>query len=220
MTAHAPATTTKAPVRQRMPNPVRSARTREKLMRATIECLYELGYDRTSTVLVTKRAGVSRGAMLHQFPSKADLMMAASDYIRLQRREAHVGALEGIDDPVEKLRRLVDITWSELSKPSGVARIEIMLASRSDKAFGARFAALNADLDERHKAWMWGLAQAAGIKDKASIEAMATLYTAALRGLAIDLLQPGFRAKVDAAVALLRDYQNQRLEALIKAAHR
>jgi len=126
--------------------------------------------------------------------------------------------LKGIDDPVAKLRKLVDITWSELSKPSGVARIEIMLASRSDKAFGARFSELNADLDARHKAWMWEIAQAAGIKDKAAIEAMATLYTAALRGLAIDLLQPGFRARVEAAVDLLRDYQNQRLEALIKAA--
>src|SRR3954464_11278270 len=118
------------PPHVRVANPVRSARTREKLMRATIECLHELSYDRTSTVLVTRRAGVSRGAMLHQFPSKADLMMAASDYIRLQRRAAHEAALEGIHDPLEQLRRTVDITWSELSKPSGVARIEIMLASR------------------------------------------------------------------------------------------
>ena len=203
--------------RERVANPVRSARTREKLMRATIECLYELGYDRTSTVLVTKRAGVSRGAMLHQFPTKADLMMAASDYIRLQRRAAHEAALEGIDDPLEQLRRTVDITWGELSKPSGVARIEIMLASRSDKSFGARFAELNEDLDRRHKNWMWRLAEAAGIRDRAAIETMTTLYTAALRGLAIDLLQPGARAKVTAAVGLLRDYQSQRLEALISA---
>jgi AcrR family transcriptional regulator len=204
--------------RERVANPVRSARTQEKLMRATIQCLYELGYDRTSTVLVTKRAGVSRGAMLHQFPSKADLMMAASDYIRLQRRAAHEAALEGIDDPLEKLQRTVDITWSELSKPSGVARIEIMLASRSDKSFGARFAELNEDLDRRHKAWMWRLAQAAGITDRAAVDALTTLYTAALRGLAIDLLQPGSRAKVTEAVALLCDYQNQRLDALISKA--
>jgi AcrR family transcriptional regulator len=203
-----------------MPNPVRSARTREKLMRATIECLFELGYDRTSTVLVSKRAAVSRGAMLHQFPSKADLMMAASEYIRIQRRDAHTAALEGIDDPLEKLRRMVDITWSELAKPSGVARIEIMLASRSDKAFGARFSELNADLDRRHKAWMWRLAQEAGIKDRPAIEAMTTFYTAALRGLAIDLLQPGSRGSVAAAVDLLRDYQSQRLEALIRTARR
>ena len=202
------------PPKVRVANPVRSARTREKLMRATIECLYELGYDRTSTVLVTKRAGVSRGAMLHQFPSKADLMMAASDYIRLQRRAAHATALEGIDDPSEKLRRVVDISWSELSTPSGVARIEIMLASRSDATFGERFS----ELDRRHKDWMWTLAESAGIADRSAVETITTLYAAALRGLAIDLLQPGSRAKVTAAVALLRDYQNRRLEALISEA--
>jgi AcrR family transcriptional regulator len=42
-----------APRKERVANPVRSARTREKLMRATIECLYELGYDRTSTARST-----------------------------------------------------------------------------------------------------------------------------------------------------------------------
>jgi hypothetical protein len=53
-----------------------------------------------------------------------------------------------------------------------------------------------------------------------AIETMTTLYTAALRGLAIDLLQPGSRTKVTAAVKLLRDYQNQRLDDLISAGRR
>jgi AcrR family transcriptional regulator len=201
-----------------MPNPLRSQRTRERLLKATVECLFELGYDRTSTVLVTKRAGVSRGAMLHQFPSKADLMMATSEYIRGQRRQAHRDALAGVTDPLEKLRRVVDVTWSELSKPSGVARIEIMLASRSDHDFGERFAALNAEIWSRHKAWMWRLAEEAGIENKAEVEVMCQLYTAALRGLSLDLLQPGAREDVLKAVALLRRYQNQHLDQLLAEA--
>ena len=209
-----------SPGKVRMPNPMRSALTREKLLNATIECLYELGYDRTSTVLVTKRANVSRGAMLHQFPSKADLMMATSEFIRKQRREAHRAALEGVEDPLEQLRRAIDITWGELSKPSGIARIEIMLASRSDKEFGARFAALNTDLDQRHKAWAWQLAERAGITDRPAVEAMTQLYSAALRGLAIDLLQPGARVGVAACVELLKSYQNQLLDQLIDKARR
>jgi AcrR family transcriptional regulator len=206
------------PRKERIPNPMRSALTREKLLNATIECLYELGYDRTSTVLVTKRANVSRGAMLHQFPSKADLMMATSEFIRKQRRAAHRAALEGVDDPLEQLRRAIDITWGELMKPSGIARIEIMLASRSDKEFGARFAALNTDLDQRHKAWAWQLAEQAGITDRPAVEAMTQLYSAALRGLAIDLLQPGARVGVPACVELLKSYQNQLLDQLIAKA--
>jgi AcrR family transcriptional regulator len=204
----------------RMPNPIRSALTREKLLNATIECLYELGYDRTSTVLVTKRANVSRGAMLHQFPSKADLMMATSEFIRKQRRAAHRAALAGVEDPLEQLRRAIDITWGELSKPSGIARIEIMLASRSDKEFGARFAALNTEIDQRHKAWAWQLAEQAGITDRPAVEAMTQLYSAALRGLVIDLLQPGARVGVPACVELLKNYQHQLLDQLIAKAKR
>lgn len=204
----------------RVSNPTRSARTREKLLKATIDCLYELGYDRTSTVLVTQRAGVSRGAMLHQFPSKTDLMMAVSRQIGRERLKAHEEQLAGLTDPLEKLRKLIDISWSELSKPSGVARIEIMLASRSDKAFGARFAELNARLEQRHKAFMWSLAQEAGISDRAKIESMAQLYSAALRGLAIDALQPSSRPFVPSAVETLRQYQNDMLDRLIEEARR
>src|SRR5690242_8997390 len=86
--------TPKAAKKVRVPNAERSATTRLKLVEATIQCLYELGYHQTSTVVVTKRAKVSRGAMLHHFPSKADLMMAAMEYIRSKRGEAHRKHLE------------------------------------------------------------------------------------------------------------------------------
>lgn len=200
--------------RERMPNPLRSARTKQRLLDATVDCLYELGYDRTSTVLVTKRAGVSRGAMLHQFPSKADLMMAVSEHICQRRKAAHREALDHLADPREKLRKLVDITWNELITPSGIARIEIMLASRSDPEFGPRFAKLNAEMEHRHKAWLWSLAQEAGVTNKPMIEAMAQLYSGALRGLAIDNLQEASRPGVEAAVNLLRRYQNEMLDSL------
>lgn len=202
-------------VKERMPNPVRSARTREKLLNATIQCLYELGYDQTSTVLVTKRAGVSRGAMLHQFPSKADLMLAVFNHISDQRVIAHREALEGLRDPREILRKLIDISWSELSKPNGIARVEIMLASRSDKEIGERFSALNEALQQRHRDWMWRLAQKAGVTDQAAIETMAHLYASALRGLAIDALDPAARPRTHAAIAMLRDYQNRKIDELI-----
>jgi AcrR family transcriptional regulator len=78
-----------APARIRVPNVERSAATRAKLLKATIDCLYEVGYHQTSTVLVTERAKVSRGSMLHHFPTKADLMMATSEYIVGLRRDLH-----------------------------------------------------------------------------------------------------------------------------------
>lgn len=57
----------------------RSARTREALHRATIESLMEVGFAKTSTSGITKRAGVSRGAQTHHYPGKIDLIVAATE---------------------------------------------------------------------------------------------------------------------------------------------
>ncbi|CAN5167542.1 hypothetical protein BH11PSE2_BH11PSE2_08280 [soil metagenome] len=196
----------------RQSNPERSARTREKLLNATIDCLYRLGYHQTSTVTVTKVAGVSRGAMLHQFPSKADLMMATSEHISRLRGEAHRLGREGVTDDRERFALLIDILWKELKSPSGVARIEIMLASRSDPEFGARFVTLNEDLEHRHKEAVWSLADRLGFKNRKLSDAMVQLYAAALRGLAIDYLQPSSRPDIEAAVELLKSYQMDLLD--------
>jgi AcrR family transcriptional regulator len=204
-----------APAKVRVPNVERSARTREKLILTTIQCLYELGYHETSTTVVIERAGVSRGAMLHQFPTKSDLMMATTEYIRGLRGMAHRDGLEGVDDPRERLTKLVDILWSELKSPSGVARIEIMLGSRSDPDFSERFAKVNKALEEAHKEGFWLLAQRLGFKDRKVSDALVQLYAASLRGLAIDALQKD-AADLDAAVALLKRYHLLLVEDLLR----
>ena len=52
-----------------------------------MECLVEFGWSGTSTTLVSQRAGVSRGAQLHHFPTKADLVLAAVEHLSDARRE-------------------------------------------------------------------------------------------------------------------------------------
>src|SRR6202000_1318791 len=59
----------------------RSKQTRRKLMEATVECLVERGWTGTTTVLVAERAGVSRGAQLHHFPTQWELVAAAAEYV-------------------------------------------------------------------------------------------------------------------------------------------
>ena len=194
-----------ASARPRRRNAERSAATREKILNATIDCLHDLGYHQTTTVVVTQRAGVSRGAMLHHFPSKADLMRATIDYIRLRMRAAHAEKLTPIADPRERFAALVDILWGEFSQPIGVARIELILASRSDPDTGPYFADLVVELDRSHKARVWPLAQRLGFTDRARADAIVQLYAAAIRGLAIDALQPRLRAGVQASATLLRE---------------
>lgn len=202
----------------RVPNAERSANTRRKLLDATIQCLYQLGYHQTSTVIVTERAGVSRGSMLHHFPSKADLMMAAANHIREHRREAHRAHLEKFPTKRERFLQLIDVLWAEFQTPSGIARIEMMLGSRCDPELGPRFRQLNAELEDVHKERIWELAERLGIKDKKKIHAFVQLYAAAIRGLAIDALQPRSMHDIKAAVALLKDFQLHMLEGMLKDA--
>lgn len=187
---------------------------RKKLLDATIESLAEIGYFQTSTVVVTERAGVSRGAMLHHFPSKADLMMAASEHIVELRRDLHADRLGKFKTDREQFLHLIDVLWEAFQTPSGIARIEIMLGARSDPEIGPRFRELNDMLEERHKEVVWERAQRMGIRDKKKVRAFVQLYAAALRGLAVDSLSPGSRPDIKGAVAMLKEFQLQLLEGL------
>jgi AcrR family transcriptional regulator len=59
--------------------------TRRALLDAAVESLIEVGFARTTTLEVQRRANVSRGALLHHFPSKAELMAAAIAHLAEMR---------------------------------------------------------------------------------------------------------------------------------------
>jgi AcrR family transcriptional regulator len=59
------------------PKQDRSRATRERLLEAAVTSLAESGWARTTVATVAARAGVSRGAAQHHFPTRADLVTAA-----------------------------------------------------------------------------------------------------------------------------------------------
>lgn len=65
----------------REPKQDRSRATRQRLIEATIECLAELGWTATTVSVVAERAGVSRGATQHHFPTREDLILAALEFM-------------------------------------------------------------------------------------------------------------------------------------------
>src|ERR1700687_2978711 len=66
----------------------RRARTRVRLLDAAIDCLVEYGYAGTTTPRVAERAGVTRGAQVHHFGSKTDLLGAAIEQLAQRRIES------------------------------------------------------------------------------------------------------------------------------------
>ena len=98
------------------PQPARAPRTQQQrrdetrraLLDAAVDSLIDVGFARTTTLEVQRRADASRGALLHHFPSKAELLVAAV---------AHLADMRGAE-----LKRLA----AEL--PEGRARTDAVLA--------------------------------------------------------------------------------------------
>ena len=64
----------------RGPNAARRLATRGKILAAAVRCLAEEGYAQTSTVRVATLARVPRGSLLHQFPTRIDLILEVAQY--------------------------------------------------------------------------------------------------------------------------------------------
>lgn len=125
---------------------------RLRLLEATVECLVERGYARTSTTLVSERAGVSRGAQLHHFPTKNDLVVAAVEHVTRLRGEELLASLSESSDEVApsaearitRLRRVVQLLGDHFSSPVFMAALELWVAARTDEALLAAVQPLEA----------------------------------------------------------------------------
>src|SRR5262245_11379284 len=117
----------------------RSAATRARLLDATIDCLIELGWSGTSTTEVVRRAGVSRGAQVHHYPTKEDLVLAAVEHLCTRRMGEYRAAIERLPADERTPAASVDLLWSVWSGPTLEAWFEIVLACRTQPALRARF---------------------------------------------------------------------------------
>ncbi|MDH6218336.1 TetR/AcrR family transcriptional regulator [Streptomyces pseudovenezuelae] len=72
----------------RAPKQDRSRATRQRLLEAAVACLAEYGWAGSTVAVVAERAGVSRGAAQHHFPTREDLFTAAVEYVAEERSTA------------------------------------------------------------------------------------------------------------------------------------
>lgn len=196
----------------------RSAATRTRLIEAAINCLRTYGYSATTTTLVAEMAGLSRGAMLHQFGTKVDLMLAVARHVVEQQNAFVVAELEKY--PVGRARfvAMTDVTWQALKQPDAIALLEIMMASRSDAELGEQFPAVAQDLDASQRRITRGLARAAGIDDQATIDVMGQLHRAAMQGLSVLMMFSHDEEALEPLLELLKTYKEFLTDKLIAEA--
>lgn len=121
--------------RQANLNDQRSLATRRLLTQATVDCLVDIGFSRTTGVEICRRAGLTRGALNHHYPDLADLFVDAlrSVYEMLLQGDQDANEPRSFEDYVSK-------GYERVVRPEYKAVIELWLASRNDPDFGGALA--------------------------------------------------------------------------------
>jgi AcrR family transcriptional regulator len=128
----------------RTPQQERSRATQARLLESTVECLVERGWSGTTTTVVAARAGVSRGAQLHHYPTKSELVMAAVEHLA-ERRAAEIRQEAAVlPAGPQRLDRVVDMLAAAFTGPLFVAALEVWVAARTDPDLRAALIPLEA----------------------------------------------------------------------------
>jgi AcrR family transcriptional regulator len=128
--------------RERRTQAQRRAATRVRLLNATVACLADIGYARTSTTEIVRRAGVSRGAQVHHFPTKADLVARALDHVFERRIGEFRAAFAQAPQDEHRAVAAIDLLWSMFEGPTFDAWLELAVAARTEPELQARLTAV------------------------------------------------------------------------------
>lgn len=148
----------------RDPKQDRSRATRQRLLEAAVACLAEHGWARSTVAVVAERAGVSRGAAQHHFPTREDLFTAAVQHVA-EERSAALRALLSHEHEHERERergpepggpgRVAEVVEALVELYTGPlfrAALQLWVVASYEEQLGARVAALEARIGrETHR---------------------------------------------------------------------
>jgi AcrR family transcriptional regulator len=129
------------------PKQDRSRATRQRLLEATIEALAEMGWAAATVAVVAERAGVSRGAAQHHFPTREDLITAALEYMfdtRMTQATAEATTLHGIAEGVTRTEAVVARLVESYTTPLFKAALQVWTHAAADPALRERIVPLEA----------------------------------------------------------------------------
>ncbi len=184
----------------------RGEAARRQIIDAAIRCLDTLGYAGTSIEAVMAEAGVSRGSLLNQFPTRIALMAATSE-AAMQAMIADTRArIEAIKSPAARYRAMCEVTWAAQNLAEGSAVTEVLLAARRDEALALAFRPVAQRIEAEIDQYTAELARAAGVKER-DIDACllhGRLLILSLRGIALELSFDPRRRMINRALDQIR----------------
>lgn len=194
----------------------RSIATRKVLLDAAVDCLFVDGYAAFTTTDVSRRAGVSRGAQLHHFPSKADLVSAAVEHL-LRRRIEEFWRLFAELHADDDVGAIVDLLWKMFEGPTFAVWAELWIASRSDPELAAQMADIDRRFTEETRLHFVELTSMTGAADPAILEMLRDFAFAVMGGVALQRLVPRGQRPVSDYLSLLKVFITDQLDRAARA---
>ncbi|TDQ01074.1 TetR/AcrR family transcriptional regulator [Labedaea rhizosphaerae] len=143
----------------RVPQQDRSRATRQRLLEAAIDCLATVGWSGSTVAVVAERAGVSRGATQHHFPTREDLVTAAVEHISSQRIDALRASLADLPAGPARVETVVGMIGEMYSGTMFRAALQLWVAASSDEQLRAKVVPLEAHVGrEAHRLTVEALA--------------------------------------------------------------
>ncbi|OZC66540.1 TetR family transcriptional regulator [Rhodococcus sp. 15-725-2-2b] len=116
----------------REPKQDRSRVTRQRLLEATIDSLAEQGWGATTVGVVAERAGVSRGATQHHFPTREDLITGALEYMFDTRMDSARREAQEIPAGPGRTKLVVERLVEYYTGPMFKAALQVWTAASAD----------------------------------------------------------------------------------------
>lgn len=136
----------------REPRQDRSRATRQRLLEAAIECLAEVGWSGSTVAVVAERAGVSRGAAQHHFPTREDLFTSAVEHVTSERLAVLRSRAVDLPTGPDRTRAVVGMVELMYTGPLFRAAIHLWVAASSDERLKERVVGLEAQVGrETHR---------------------------------------------------------------------
>lgn len=191
----------------------KSAATRLQILEATLRCFSKLGYFHTTTPAIAGEAGLSRGAMLHHFPSRLDVVRAAVEHLHGKRLKAFRAAVAGLPAGESRAHAALRAHWEQLRHPLYAVFIELYVAARTDPDLADILVPAEAAFTRELRATAMEVVPEWRVADP-DFEIGFDLVICALQGMALNLFRPGGPQPND---EFLR-YLEQRLDDLVRGA--
>ncbi len=162
--------------------------TRQRLLDAAVASLIEQGAARTTTLEVQRRAGASRGALLHHFPSHAELLSATVRELVRRNEEAVRSTLAQLPSDTDPVERAIQSLAAMMARPAFMAELELWAVARTDAAL--RAALRSAERDARSDSERVVRELFAPVADRPGYAGVVALSIEFLRGLSLsDMLR-------------------------------